>query len=92
MGAQSAATVADGLPAPPQGVPSFNRAAFEAYLAEHSPLKPAQIDAMFGAVDASNKHVVWDFLKLDGREQMALFFHVARARKSFPQAVVTGVR
>jgi hypothetical protein len=71
---------------------SFNRPAFEAYLATHSPLTPSQIDRMFGAVDASNKHVVWDFLKLDGREQMALFFEVARVQKSFPQAVVTGVR
>jgi hypothetical protein len=71
---------------------SFNRPAFETYVAAHSPLTPAQIDRLFGTVGASNKHVVWDFLKLDGREQMALFFEVARVQKSFPQAVVTGLR
>lgn len=71
---------------------SFNRPAFEAYIAAHSPLTPAQIDRMFGTVDASNKRAVWDFLKLDAREQMAVFTHVARVRKSFPQATVTAVR
>jgi hypothetical protein len=71
---------------------SFNRPAFEAYVAAHSPLSPFQIDRMFGTVDASNKRAVWDFLKLDGRVQMAVFLQVAQVQRSFPQAVVTWVK
>jgi hypothetical protein len=47
---------------------------------------------MFGTVGASNKRAVWDFLRLADKEQLALFFQVARAQRSFPQAVVTGVK
>jgi hypothetical protein len=71
---------------------SFNRPAFEAYVAAHSPLSPFQIDRMFGTVDASNKRAVWDFLKLDGRVQIAAFSDLVRAQKSIPGAVVLGVK
>lgn len=71
---------------------SFNRPTFEAYVAAHSPLIPSQIERMFGMVDASNKRAVWDFLKLDDREQMRVFLQVVRVQKSFPQAVVMGVK
>lgn len=71
---------------------SFNRPAFEAYVAAHSPLSPAQIDRMFGTVDAENKRAVWDFLKLADREQMAVFLQVAQVQRSFPGAVVTWVK
>jgi len=71
---------------------SFNREAFEAYATAHSPLTLAQIGRMFGAVDASNKRAVWDFLKLSDKEQTVLFFEVARVQRSFPQAVVYGVK
>jgi len=71
---------------------SFNRPAFEAYVAAHSPLTPPQIGRMFGAVDASNKRVVWDFLKWTDKDQAEAFARVMEARRHFPQAVVIGVR
>ena len=71
---------------------SFNRPAFEAYVAAHSPLTPPQIGRMFGAVDASNKRVVWDFLKWTDKDQAEAFASVMEARRHFPQAVVIGVR
>lgn len=71
---------------------TFNRPAFEAYVAAHSPLSPAQIDRMFGTVDAENKRAVWDFLKLDSRVQMAAFSDLLRAQQSIPGAVVLGVK
>ena len=71
---------------------SFNRLAFEAYVAAHSPLTPAQLDRLFGTVDASNKRVVWDFLKWPGKDQAEAFSLVMVARAHFPQAVVMGVK
>jgi hypothetical protein len=71
---------------------SFNRPAFEAYVREHSPLSPSQLDRLFGTVDASNKRVVWDFLKWPDKDQAEAFLLVMEARKHFPQAVVMGVK
>jgi hypothetical protein len=71
---------------------TFNRPAFEAYVAAHSPLSPSQLDRLFGTVDASNKRLVWDFLKWPDKDQAEAFARVMEARAHFPQTVVMGVR
>lgn len=67
---------------------TINREAFERAVSEKSPLTPSQVDRMFGEVTADNRALVWAFINLPARFQMAAFsFHVA-----FEGSTVTAVR
>lgn len=52
---------------------TINREAFENAVLRHSPLKPCQIEQIFQGIDASNKQLVWDFIRCHPKGQMQVW-------------------
>ena len=70
---------------------TINRDAFDKAVGAHSPLRPADVDRLFGGVTAENKRFVWRFLQLDYATQIEIFRKAGRARLVFPGAVLIDI-
>jgi hypothetical protein len=70
---------------------SFDRLAFEAKVAEKSPLLPRQFDDMLGDVVAK-KAVAWQILQMPAAKQYAIWQDLQICRVFFPNATVENAK
>lgn len=66
---------------------TFNRAAFEAKVAEKSPLLPRHFDEMLGSV-REKKAVAWQILQMPAAKQYAIWQDLQVVRVFFPGALI----
>jgi hypothetical protein len=70
---------------------TFDRAAFEAKVAEKSPLLPRHFDVMLGDV-ADKKALAWQIMNMPAAKQYAILEDFQRCRVFFPNATVENAK
>jgi hypothetical protein len=70
---------------------SFNRAAFEAKVAERSPLLPRHFDIMLGSVE-EKKALAWQIIQMPAAKQYAIWEDLQRLRMYHPNATLVDAK
>jgi hypothetical protein len=70
---------------------TFDREAFEAKVAEKSPLLPRHFDVMLGDV-SDKKALAWQIMNMPAAKQYAILEDFQRCRVFFPNAVVENAK